>query len=109
MKSHCAALLLACCASAHAEYYSGNKLLSLMDGNHSEQMAALGYVMGASDAYQNNLHCAPNTVTAGQAHDMVKQYMIQNPALRNLSADLIVAATLSRVWPCQKRQKGTDL
>ena len=30
--------------TAHAEFYSGNQLLNLMNGSNMEQMHALGYV-----------------------------------------------------------------
>lgn len=96
-------------ASAHAEFYSGNKLLELMQGSHTEQMAALGYVIGAADATRGVGHCIPSQVTAGQVNDMVKQQLENNPSLRHITADIHVVYALGKAWPCPKKEKGQSL
>lgn len=88
-------------------FWDGNRLLSKMLGNSGEQMQALGYVMGVSDAMESLTLCTPNNVTAGQMHDIVKQYLEVNPGSRHIAADLIVNRALSRYWACEK--KGTSL
>lgn len=104
-------IALALCASAsaaHAEFMDGNRLLADMNGTQMRQMSAVGYVMGASDALTTVTVCMPDGVTVGQAHDIVKRYLEDNPAIRHLSADSLVNRALSRVWPCQRsNQRGS--
>ena len=102
-------ILLACCASfaAHAEYYSGNALLSLMRGSVMEQGIAMGYVSGAADALRGTTHCIPHSVTVGQVYDMTKQAIEDTPALRHHSADSYISFVLNKAWPCPKRGTGT--
>jgi len=92
--------------SAHAEFRTGNKLLEQMNGTPMEKMLSLGYVMGVSDTLQGATVCPPETLTAGQASDMVKKYLEDNPSVRHLAGDAIVNRVLSSVWPCAKRGGG---
>lgn len=97
------------CLSAHAgTFWDGNKLHSKLQSNTMDQMQALGYIMGVSDAVDTEIICSPNTVTAGQMHDIMKQYLENNPAVRHFPADTLVKVVLSRVWPCEKK-KGQSL
>ena len=89
-------------AGAHAEFKDGNKLLSEMNGSQFQQMSALGYVVGVADALDGVTVCSPNSVTAGQIHDMVKQFLENNPGLRHFTGDAIVNRVLSKAWPCKK-------
>lgn len=93
--------------SAHAEFWDGNTLLSRMGGTMGEQNAAIGYVMGVADAHHNTGQCAPEGVTAGQMRDMVRNYLTSNPAVRHLSADLLVLHVLKSTWPCARSGRGT--
>lgn len=95
------------CGTAHAEFKNGNKLYSEMTGNVSDELIAIGYVMGVADAYHGVLHCAPSTVTAGQITDMVKQHFVVNPATRHITADAIIGHVLGKQWPCPKKGSGT--
>lgn len=96
------ALLLA--GTAHAEFKDGNKLLSDMrDSSYYIQGVALGYVTGVADVGVGVIHCAPPNLTAGQLHDMVKNYLENTPAERHLTADTIINKVLKAVWPCAKR------
>ena len=96
-----------CATSAQAEFVDGNKLLADMNGSVTRQMAALGYVMGVSDALTNVTVCMPVTVTAGQVHDMVRHHLEANPQTRHFTGDSLVSHVLTRVWPCQRRGSGT--
>ena len=104
----CTALLA---GTAHAEFWDGNTLLQRMTGNHSEQMNALGYVMGVADAYNGKEFCPRSgNITSGQINDVVKVYLERNPSLRHLTADLLTMVALSQVWPCPKNnQRGNGV
>lgn len=94
------------CGTAHAEFRDGNKLYSQMTGTTTDEIAAIGYIMGVSDAVQNVVHCAPPTVSAGQVYDMVKQHLQSNPATRHFTGDTIIAYVLGKAWPCPKKGTG---
>lgn len=102
------AILLFVPMVAHAEFESGNTLLSKLDSSTiADRMFALGYVIGVVDAYMNVSVCPPQGVTAGQINDMVRNYISNNPATRNRSADLLISEALKQVWPCRnQRQNG---
>lgn len=102
MKKLLTVFVCACAGLAHAEFKDGNKLLSEMKGSQYQQMSALGYVVGVADALEGVTVCAPDSVTAGQIHDMVKQFLENNPGLRHYSGDAIVNRVLSKAWPCKK-------
>jgi len=92
--------------SAQAEFMDGNMLLQRLGGTHGEQMMALGYVIGVSDALHHVVHCAPVNVTSGQMRDMVTNYLSNVPAERHLVANVLVARVLRSTWPCASRQQG---
>jgi hypothetical protein len=100
-------LFVPCMASA--EFLDGNGLLSRMNDSETvPRMVALGYVQGVADVYARVKVCAPQNVTAGQARDVVKQYLEINPERRHYSADSLVVNALAQVWPCANRG-GTRL
>ena len=88
--------------SAQAQFKTGNQLYDQMQGNQMEQMNAIGYVQGVSDALQGAMACIPSAVTAGQVYDMTRLYVQNNPADRNLSADFLIMQVLRAAWPCKK-------
>lgn len=88
--------------SAQAEFKDGNKLLSQMQGTHSEQMVAMGYITGVADTLHGVVACPPTNVTAGQLNDMVLKYLENFPQTRSFSGDVIVQRVLVTVWPCKK-------
>ena len=97
------------CLSAHAgTFWDGNKLHNKLQGNTLEQMQALGYIMGVSDAVDTVTVCSPTTVTSGQMLDIMKQYLESTPTVRHLPADTLIKVVLGRVWPCDKK-KGQSL
>ena len=102
-----AAIVLAFVAStAHAEYFSGNKLHEWAGEPNSNVSFGMlyGYVAGAYDAGFGVMHCAPANVTLGQVVDMVKQHIAANPASRHASGDAIVNYVVKQAWPCPKRE-----
>lgn len=95
--------------TAHAEFYSGNQLLNLINGSNMEQMHALGYVVGIADVWTGVRVCAPSGsggINAGQANDVVKQYLTSNPQIRHHTADTLALTALSNVWPCANRSNN---
>lgn len=91
---------------AYADFWSGNMLhqrLQSTDG--TDRILALGYVMGISDAYDGSAHCSGQSVTAGQTRDVVKLYLEQNPAVRDMNASIIVMVALGQAFPCPKDRK----
>lgn len=107
MKKLAVALIgLTLCASARAEFFSGNDLLSKMNSDsYIEKSQALGYVQGVFDLGQRIFHCAPNGpgITARQIHDMVKSYIELVPETRHHAADSLVITVLAKAWPCPNR------
>lgn len=96
--------------SASAEFITGNQLLDRMNSDLGyDRGVAAGYVMGAWDSSQGILHCAPAGITLGQIHDMVKQALINAPAVRHNSADAFVVYAANKAWPCPKKNNGTNL
>ena len=89
--------------SAHSEYVSGNDLLERLNGeSFFTKGFAMGYILGAADAGYRTWHCTPLTVQAGQAQDIVKLYLVNNPTVRPVSADSIVNIALGIAYPCKK-------
>lgn len=94
---------------AHAEFETGNSLLSKLEStNVVERMFGVGYVIGVVDAYLNVVICPPPNVNVGQITDMIKNYLQNTPAIRHRTADLIIADALKPIWACknQQRQNG---
>lgn len=87
---------------ARAEFETGNKLYQNMTSNSTgEKMYAIGYVAGVFDAWQHISHCPPtNNVTLGQVHDLIKNYLEYNPAIRHRTADVLIKEVLQKTWPC---------
>ena len=98
-----AVALVACSATVRAEFLDGNELLAKMNGTNMEKMLALGYVMAASDAVRGTRTCnVPPTATAGQTHDIVKNYLERFPKVRHFTADVLVSRALEIMWPCER-------
>ena len=108
MKKLLIALLLAT-SSAKAQFLSGNELYSLLTSRDTiDNVFAMGYVSGVFDNNLGSMHCATGGgVSIGQVSDIAKNYLERNPEIRNISADLLVIASLARVWPCSTKKKGT--
>lgn len=105
MRKLLAGLLCIPCV-AHAEFWTGNMLLQRINSSEAyERGTALGYILGVSDTGQNATHCSGSQVTAGQTRDVVKQYLEQNPAIRDFSADFLATVALGQAFPCPKDKK----
>ena len=110
MKKLLLAISATACLSAHAEFQDGNKLYENMRSNNGYlQGAAMGYVIGVTDALHGITHCTPAGVTAGQIYDMVKQYLEENPSFRHFTGDFLINRVLNRAWPCETKKKGNAL
>lgn len=109
MKKLATLVLLTASLSAHAEFVSGNELLSKLNSDALDSIFASGYVAGTFDALHGIVHCPPANVTIGQVKDMVKRHLEANPNVRQLSADSHVRFVLNQAWPCKDRQKGTGV
>lgn len=113
MKPLILALALAC-GSAHAVFKDGNKLISDLNNTNPSQITpaiGLGYVMGIVDAYNGVVFCAPENMTAGQARDMVQNYLNNTPAVRHFPASEIVSHVFKSMWPCaaNNNRRGSSL
>jgi hypothetical protein len=69
------------------------------------KMYALGYIVGAADAYNTNALCIPQTVTKGQLNDVVHRFLRGAPQHRDLPADVLVLLSLGEHWACPKSDK----
>lgn len=106
LKRALAGAIAALALSANAEFYTGNDLLTRIQGDtYAERGAAIGYIMGVSDTTLGVLHCAPASVTSGQIRDLVHQHLIASPGERHHSADRLVLRALQTTWPCAQRQQ----
>ena len=108
MKKLLLTLVLVAGTAQAGSFWDGNKLYNKLNGSIFEQGQALGYIMGAADAMDTVVVCAPLNATAGQMQDMVKNYLENYPAVRHLAADSLISVVLGRVWPCEKK-KGQSL
>ena len=107
MKRLSGIITLSVCLTAHAEFKDGNDLL--LDLNAADGFSrgvGLGYIMGVVDTGMGVLHCAPPNVQAGQLKDMVRNYLVNTPAERHQTADILVNKVMKMVWPCPAKSRG---
>lgn len=94
-------------AMSHAAFRTGNTLLDdLNSTSEFNRGLALGYVMAAADMARGVWFCPPTdggNITAGQVNDMVRNYLTNNPIIRNKAADIILIDLFSSWYPCQNR------
>ena len=107
MKRFISIALLTVSTAASADFYSGNDLLERMQ-DPARSSIAMGYVAGVVDMGSGEYHCAPPDATLGQIRDMVRNYLINTPANRHMSAAVLVTVPLMNTWPCTKK-KGSNL
>lgn len=88
---------------AHAEFMTGNALLSDLKGSASEHLFAQGYVSGVFDAGLTITHCPPKSITLGQIVDMTKRRLEDTPETPHQSADVLILNMLKATWPCAKK------
>ena len=100
------AILLCTPLMAHAAFLDGNKLLRYLSSTSDiEKFHAMGYVLGVHDTMESSL-CLSRNVTAQQASDVVRKFLVENPASRDLNADILVIVALTNAFPCPQQQKG---
>lgn len=89
--------------SAHADFKSGNELLdNINHDNYYNKGHALGYISGVIDGYSGIFICPPGAITGGQAQDIVKNYLVQNPSLRHQGASGLIYNAMVEFFPCKK-------
>lgn len=95
------------CTGAHAQFKTGNELLADMQDSVSfRNGVSIGYIMGVADAGNGSTFCLPSNVSAGQLNDMVRNALIETPAVRHLHASSMIDFILNRTWPCAKKRGG---
>lgn len=98
--------LLFATSTASADFFDGNRLLERLNSQSAAlQMMGMGYAVGVFDVYSGRTICAPSNANAGQITDMVHQWLISNPALRDLPAEVLVEDVLATRWPCETKKK----
>ena len=98
------ALLLLTAASAHAEFFTGNRLYADMRSTDPMRLAtARGYLMGVFDAHQGGQHCASERVNLQQVWDLSLRMLEAVADIRHEPADMILIAMFSTAWPCAAR------
>ena len=86
--------------SPFAFAYTGNELLRDFEGDSSHRNYASGYVDGMADVLDaDKTICIPR-VMFGQIHDVVKQFLRENPAERHQPAVILTLMALKKTWPC---------
>lgn len=104
-RSLAAAVALLVATSAQAAFMDGNALLTNLNGNYSERIVALGYIISASDAGNGEGHCLPPRMTAEQVAMAVKKQIQTAPEILTMNAYPLVRAALANTWPCRGVQK----
>ncbi len=99
-------ITLAVATAANATWFTGNQLLSHMNGEPFERGGAAGFVTGVASAINGDLACIPAGVTVAQMRDMVQRFLQNTPSIRHQAAELIVAAVLVAEFPCQEPKSG---
>lgn len=93
---------------ASAAYFKdGNWLHSNCQRNlgSRESTQCQSYIIGVidgSDAVNNALYCWPENATVGQARDIVKKWLEENPALRTMPGGDIVVSALKEAFPTKR-------
>lgn len=104
MKKLTIAVLMTCSMTAHAEFFTGNMLLNMIDSaKDSDRTMGMGYIAGAFDASQKAVHCSPSSVSLRQVVDMVRKRLTDAPEDRHYSADMIVMSVMKAAFPCKSK------
>ena len=99
---------------ASAAYFKdGNWLHSNCQRNlgSRESTQCQSYIIGVidgSDAVNNALYCWPENATVGQARDIVKKWLEENPALRTMPGGKVVVSALKEAFPTQVMWRPTQ-
>ena len=89
--------------AAAGEFMSGNDLYGhCSSAVYVDRGICHGYVIGVVDILSQRVICVPDDATAGQAEDIVRQWLEGHPEVRHLAAEGLVALALSEAFPCKK-------
>jgi len=97
-----AVLLLLLPTASMANFYDGYKLKEMIDNKTGQELTAVGYVVGVSDAYDGEYFCIPQRAKVGQLHAVVKKSLEDNPQDWHMAAFLLVVVALKQSFPCKK-------
>jgi Rap1a immunity proteins len=99
--------LAALSAPAGAGFVDGNKLhqdctgmLNVLDSSCAAYVSAVADML-ATGAVGRHRACLPNGAKLGQAVDVVKLWLTENPQSRHLPGPEVVATALERAFPCK--------
>lgn len=99
--------LMLVATQAQAEFMAGNALLQKMNGETTDRLSAISYVMGVADASQGVLWCEPgDQIVMAQVYDLSYRYLVANPEMRHFPAHWLLKWALGEAWPC--KSKGLD-
>lgn len=103
MKRLVAALLACVAMSAHATYFTGEKLLELLSSKDMPQWTlGIGYVIGVASTIDDVVVCIPDGTQAQQLEALTLSVLRAHPDQHAKSAHLFVAMALARAFPCKK-------
>lgn len=97
------------------QFMTGNSLWELCSADEDDEIGAIyvgrcnGYIIGVVDAAKvipelegaKSSICTPIGLTQGQAQDVVKLYVKNNPDKRHWAASFLVVMALKSSWACK--------
>lgn len=92
-----------CGSAAGKDGWDGNSLYAYCRSGGVELGVCYGYVAGITHSLQVEGLLCPGAATNEQAIDVVTAYLEQNPSLRHLSAEQLVAAALLEAFSCDPK------
>jgi hypothetical protein len=108
MKRTIIAALLLTTTTAHAAFWSGEKLYGhLTEPAGVNKGAAYGFIIGVHDLGENAVHCSPEDINVKIVIDVVRSYLEQNPESRRREAQFLVTRALQAKWPCPSKGSST--
>jgi hypothetical protein len=107
------AVALACLpTAARADFATGNILWRFCNDPDPTTWVSYGYcagyMSGVADIMMQSIPvfgwraCLPETVSAAQATDVLKQFLNQHPEQRHYAAASLVAKALAEAFPCKQ-------
>lgn len=107
MKRTIVAAMLLTATTAHAAFWSGEKLYGhLTEPAGVNKGAAYGFIIGVHDLGENAVHCSPDDINVKVVIDVVRSYLEQNPQSRRREAQYLVSDALQQKWPCKDKSKA---
>jgi len=93
-------------SSAEADFQTGNELWAAC--NQRPRQECIGYVEAIADAlslgdFLGLQACMPQTLTSGQAVDVVLKLLRDHPEKRHFGAVGLVALALAQGFPCRSQ------